>query len=355
MKTYQIVEVAGKNNDAGTKAVQDAAVIAKKNGFTPVYVKMCTTKEGALAKAERQLGFWYDWRAAYRAIEPDSIVLLQNPFHYKQLTREKVLRKLKEVKKVKFISLVHDVEELRRFRYDDYYKSEFESMLALVDVLIVHNDRMAEFFRQRGVPEEKLVLLHIFDYLQDHEPAAAPAFEKKITVAGNLDTKKCAYIKELSRLHDVEVQLYGSNFDPAMKDCAHIHYGGSFPPDEIPSKLTGGFGLVWDGTSIDGCQGDAGQYLRYNNPHKLSLYLSSGLPVVIWSGAAEADLVKKYNVGITVDSLLKLPDQMAQLTEGDYNTMRNNTKTLAQKLKHGYYAEQALKKALCIIKKNETI
>ena len=283
------------------------------------------------------------------------IVLLQNPFHYKQLTREKVLRKLKEVKKVKFISLVHDVEELRRFRYDDYYKSEFESMLALVDVLIVHNDRMAEFFRQRGVPEEKLVLLHIFDYLQDHEPATAPAFEKKITVAGNLDTKKCAYIKELSRLHDVEVQLYGSNFDPAMKDCAHIHYGGSFPPDEIPSKLTGGFGLVWDGTSIDGCQGDAGQYLRYNNPHKLSLYLSSGLPVVIWSGAAEADLVKKYNVGITVDSLLKLPDQMAQLTEGDYNTMRNNTKTLAQKLKHGYYAEQALKKALCIIKKNETI
>ena len=174
-------------------------------------------------------------------------------------------------------------------------------------------------------------------------------------MAGNLDTKKCAYIKELSELKGVEVQLYGPNFDPAMKEVAHIHYGGSFSPDEIPSKLTSGFGLVWDGTSIDGCQGDAGQYLRYNNPHKLSLYLSSGLPVVIWSGAAEAEFVKKYNVGITVDSLMKLPDQMSQLTEGDYNIMRENTKTLAQKLKRGYYAERALKKALCIIKKNETI
>lgn len=346
MKTYQIVEVAGKNNDAGTKAVQDAAVIAKKNGFTPVYVKMCTTKEGALAKAERQLGFWYDWRAAYRAIEPDSIVLLQNPFHYKQLTREKVLRKLKEVKKVKFISLVHDVEELRRFRYDDYYKSEFESMLALVDVLIVHNDRMAEFFRQRGVPEEKLVLLHIFDYLQDHEPAVAPAFEKKITVAGNLDTKKCAYIKELSRLHDVEVQLYGSNFDPAMKDCAHIHYGGSFPPDEIPSKLTGGFGLVWDGTSIDGCHGDAGQYLRYNNPHKLSLYLSSGLPVVIWSGAAEADFVQQHRVGIVVDSLFDLPKKMAELTVAEYLSIAQNVEKVAKDLIKGVYLGEALKETL---------
>lgn len=346
MKTYQIVEVAGKNNDAGTKAVQDVAVIAKKNGFTPVYVKMCTTKEGALAKAERQLGFWYDWRAAYRAIEPDSIVLLQNPFHYKQLTREKVLRKLKEVKKVKFISLVHDVEELRRFRYDDYYKSEFESMLALVDVLIVHNDRMAEFFRQRGVPEEKLVLLHIFDYLQDHEPATAPAFEKKITVAGNLDTKKCAYIKELSRLHDVEVQLYGSNFDPAMKDCAHIHYGGSFPPDEIPSKLTGGFGLVWDGTSIDGCHGDAGQYLRYNNPHKLSLYLSSGLPVVIWSGAAEADFVQQHRVGIVVDSLFDLPKKMAELTVAEYLSIAQNVEKVAKDLIKGVYLGEALKETL---------
>lgn len=346
MKKYQIVEVAGKHNDAGTKAVQDAAIIAERSGFEPVYVKMCTTKDGVLAKSERQIGYWHDWNAVYRAIEPKSIVLLQNPFHHKQLTREKTLRKLKNLKKVKFISLVHDVEELRKFRYNDYYKREFETMLEIADVLIVHNDWMAEFFKQHGVPEKKLVVLEIFDYLQDSESAAVPTFEKKITVAGNLDTKKCAYIKGLSELQGVEVQLYGPNFDPAMKGCTHIHYGGSFPPDEIPSKLTSGFGLVWDGTSIEGCQGDAGQYLRYNNPHKLSLYLSSGLPVVIWSGAAEADYVREHQVGITVNSLLDLADRMAQMTEEDYNSFAKNAAVVARSLTRGTYLGKALKKAL---------
>lgn len=346
MKTYQIVEVAGKNNDAGTKAVQDATTIAEESGFKSVFVKMRTTRDGALAKAVRQIGYWNDWNMVYHAIEPESIVLLQNPFHYKQLTREKILRKLKDIKKVKFISLVHDVEELRKFRYNDYYKHEFETMLEIVDVLIVHNDRMAEFFKQRGVPEEKIVVLEIFDYLQDNEPATTPTFEKKITVAGNLDTKKCVYIKELSELKGVEVQLYGPNFDPAMKEAAHIHYGGSFPPDEIPSKLTSGFGLVWDGTSIDGCHGDAGQYLRYNNPHKLSLYLSSGLPVVIWSGAAEADFVQQHRVGIVVDSLFDLPKKMAELTVAEYHSIAQNVEKVAKDLIKGVYLGEALKETL---------
>ena len=350
MKTYQIVEVAGKNNDAGTKAVQDATTIAEESGFKSVFVKMRTTRDGALAKAERQIGYWNDWNMVYHAIEPESIVLLQNPFHYKQLTREKILRKLKDIKKVKFISLVHDVEELRKFRYNDYYKHEFETMLEIVDVLIVHNDRMAEFFKQRGVPEEKIVVLEIFDYLQDNEPATTPTFEKKITVAGNLDTKKCVYIKELSELKGVEVQLYGPNFDPAMKEAAHIHYGGSFPPDEIPSKLTSGFGLVWDGTSIDGCHGDAGQYLRYNNPHKLSLYLSSGLPVVIWSGAAEADYVQKNQVGIIVNSLRDLTGRMNQMTQDDYRLWSQNTADVSKKLMSGMYLRDALKKAIDVVR-----
>ncbi len=39
MKLYQIVETSDKNNDAGTKAVQDAAIIAENVGLKPVYIK----------------------------------------------------------------------------------------------------------------------------------------------------------------------------------------------------------------------------------------------------------------------------------------------------------------------------
>ena len=69
---------------------------------------------------------------------------------------------IKRKKHVKFISLIHDVEELRAFRYNDYYKGEFEFMLRIADVLIVHNAVMKQFFIERGVSEEKIVTLEIF-------------------------------------------------------------------------------------------------------------------------------------------------------------------------------------------------
>ena len=56
------------------------------------------------------------------------------------------------------------------------------------------------------------------------------------------------------------------------------------------------FGLVWDGTSLDGCNGRYGEYLKFNNPHKTSLYLSCGIPVIIWKEAALADFVEEHKV-----------------------------------------------------------
>ena len=56
-------------------------------------------------------------------------------------------------------------------------------------------------------------------------------------------------------------------------------YFGSFLPDELPAALEGGFGLVWDGDSAETCSGVFGEYLRYNNSHKASLYLASGFPL----------------------------------------------------------------------------
>ena len=56
---------------------------------------------------------------------------------------------------------------------------------------------------------------------------------------------------------------------------------GSFLPDELPSALEGSFGLVWDGDSSKTCSGVFGEYLRYNNSHKASLYLASGFPIIV--------------------------------------------------------------------------
>ena len=91
--------------------------------------------------------------------------------------------------------------------------------------------------------------------------------------------------------------------------------------------------------------------MKYNNPHKLSLYLSSGLPVVIWDKAAEAVFVKNNKLGIAVNSLFELQSKLENITEDDYNEMARNVAVIAEKLKKGYYAGKALQKSMDILTK----
>lgn len=349
MKKYQIYETLDGGYHAGTKANGDISIIAERLGFEKVVVRQITQKEGALAKAQRQITWRKDFQAAYDRIESNSIVLLQHPFHHNQLTRNKILQKLKSEKHVKYICVVHDVEKLRAFRYNDYYKNEFQFMLDIGDAFIVHNEKMLKYFESLGVERSKLINLEIFDYLDEtsYEDKKI-SFEKSITVAGNLDTTKCGYIRKLGNL-GIKVNLFGPNFDEQMKSNNNITYFGSFPPNDIPSHLNKGFGLVWDGTSIDGCQGLSGQYLKYNNPHKLSLYLSSGLPVVIWKDAAEAKYVMDNKVGIAVNSLTELKSIFDAMDENSYYELCENVKYISKLLRKGHFATKAIKEAEALL------
>ena len=349
MDIYQIVEITEQFNHAGTKATADISVVAEQMGIKKLYLKMRTTKEGNMAKAQRQAGYYFDWNKCYKSISDGSIVLLQHPFHYPQLTREKRLYRLKKDKKVKIISVVHDVEKLRAFRYNDYYKREFDVMLDIADVIIVHNQAMLDWFVECGVPAEKLVNLKLFDYLVDSPVPKAVTYENSINIAGNLDVTKCGYIGQLGQLKDVKVNLYGPNFDEKMRQCDNINYHGSFPVDEIPNQLNKGFGLVWDGESIDGCKGLSGQYLRYNNPHKMSLYIASGLPIVIWKEAAQARFVEETGIGICVDRLYDLKDAFERVTREDYLEMCGHVNKIRDNLVTGMFTRDAIVAAIDLL------
>ena len=349
MKRYQIVELNTEYNHAGSKAVQDVYEIARSLGYEANIIRTATTADSLMAKIQRQIFFFIDWLKAYFSIASNSIVFIQNPYHHKQLIRNWVLEGLKRKKNVKFISLVHDVEELRKSLYNNYYKSEFDTMLSLADVIIVHNDKMKDFFIKKGFSETKLVSLKIFDYLIDSQPSNSNVkFERSISIAGNLDIKKSAYISQLGKL-GVVVNLYGPNFSHLLEKYKEIKYHGSFPASDIPNHLNSGFGLVWDGDSIDSCSGDFGEYLQYNNPHKLSLYLASGIPVVIWDKAAESKFVKENNLGLCVSSLYELQDKLNSITEHEFNEMVDNVEKQTDLLTHGKYTEASILEAEKII------
>ena len=343
MKKYQIVELNTEYNHAGSKAVQDVFDVAKKLGYEAEVIRTATSIDSLWGKIRRQALFFIDWFKIYFSIKPNSLVLIQTPYHHKQLIRNWVLSKLKRDKKVKFISLVHDVEELRKSLYNNYYKNEFNFMLSIADSIIVHNDTMKAFFIKKGIPENKLVSLKIFDYLMDKEATSKNViFERAISIAGNLDINKSAYIAQLGKL-GIIVHLYGPNFSHSLEQYEDIQYHGSFPASEIPNQLNSGFGLVWDGNSIDTCSGDFGEYLQYNNPHKLSLYLASGIPVVIWDKAAEADFVRKHNLGICVSSLSELKDKLEQISEKNYQEMIKNVANISTLLRYGEHTKNSIR------------
>ena len=348
MDLFQIenVEVLANHNHAGAKAPADVVQIAETLGFKRMTVRTLLAQNVA-EKVKKQLTSIKDWMQCGSAMTENSVLLLQCPFWHHQINRYSVLADLKSKKNVKIIALVHDVEELRGAMYNDYLKSEFQEMLSLADCIIVHNPVMKQFFLNKGVSEDKLVVLQIFDYLQPSDTYKKPRFERAISIAGNLDVTKSKYLEQLSDIPEIGIHMYGPNF--TLESNERIQYHGSFPTDQIASELTGGFGLVWDGESIESCTGQFGNYLRYNNPHKLSLYLSSGLPVVIWSEAAEAAFVKKHQVGVCVASLRELTSVLGNLTVSEYEQMAENVKVIRQKLISGEYTKEALQKALKIV------
>ena len=347
MTKYQIIETIENSNHAGSKAVKDVKEIAEELGFKPVNIKNRSFgKQSFITRILNQLSCFFYWITVYVRIEKKSVVLMQWPYRRRQIGYRFIMKNLKRIKKCKIVSIVHDVEELRTIYFSKHIKNDFDLMSSISDVLIVHNERMKEFFISKGICEDKLIVLEIFDYLTNAKENFIPEFSKSIVIAGNLDKTKSPYLSKLSLVKDVSFQLYGPNVDQNLLKSKNIEYMGSVAPDELPQHLNSGFGLVWDGDSIDTCSGNTGNYLRYNNPHKLSLYIASGLPVVIWSEAAEASFVKKYDVGLTVASLEELSRKLQLLTESEYNRYARNVSVLAKKLVNGEFTQKAVNDAV---------
>ena len=140
--------------------------------------------------------------------------------------------------------------------------------------------------------------------------------------------------------------------DPAPKYPANVSYEGLYQAEELPKYLKGDFGLVWDGTSLDGNGGIYADYQHYNAPHKTSLYLSSGMPVIVWKQAAISKFILDEQVGIAVDRLDNLDEILHQISDEEYQKLQSNAQKLAEKLRNGMMIKNAIRQAEEIIDRN---
>lgn len=347
-KCYYITEESGKEFNALTKAREDVNHILDSLGWERMTVHRKKENQNKLIHYLR-MGFLTptDWKKIGQRMETDGVLLIQfpilNSLFFNNIAAG-ILEKTKVKKNIKIIVLIHDLDSIRFPGEKEKQENHEKNFWDLADVIIVHNYRMKEYLQKQGV-QKPMIELGIFDYLMEKkEIRERKSHFREVVIAGNLNGNKTQYLRELRKLKTLDFRLYGPGFEEGMKD-QNVVYKGVYPPDQLPDKIRGGWGLIWDGSSLNGCQGNYGEYLKYNNPHKTSFYLAMEMPVIIWKKAAMARFVEENQIGITVDSLEELPDIINRISYEKYKEIAGNTRKVSEKIRAGKYLQEALKES----------
>lgn len=247
----------------------------------------------------------------------------------------------------KVITLIHDLGSFRRkaLTPDQEIKRLNHS-----DYIIADNENMKRWIKNAGC-RSMLGTLEVWDYLSSTTNHGDHSVDGPYTVvyAGALNRRKNTFLYEWGEyITAYKVRIYGNGFKPeyAKGGADKFEIMGFVKSDDLIATAGGHFGLVWDGDSVDACTGACGEYLRYNTPHKTSLYLRCGLPIIIWKEAAMARFVSENGIGLCIGSLRELDSLLASTTPDDYRRMADNARAVGEKLAGGYYIKAAITEAI---------
>lgn len=353
MNYYAVEQIPAKNKyNAGSKARNDIAAILSESGVLPLYADFRKTypeNSSAAEKIRKHFEYRRTWYRAFSTLKKGDIVYIQYPVSHSTFFLNFLFSRCRK-RGIICVAVIHDLEILRKFLTAGHLSAMNRLRCVLASRrlnqfsrIIAHNDVMKRYLTGFcGIPENRITSLEIFDYLTEDNAVKSPDEAWKVRdhviIAGNLNEDKAGYVYGLPS-RPVFV-LYGAGFTGDAG--TNILYKGAFPPDELPSALHGAFGLVWDGPDCSTCSGITGNYLRYNNPHKVSLYLASGIPVIIWKHAAMAAFVRKNGCGITVGSVGEISRRIDAVSEEEYRKMKRCAEQVGYRLRHGYYTKKAL-------------
>ena len=87
--------------------------------------------------------------------------------------------------------------------------------------------------------------------------------------------------------------------------------------------------------------------MRYNCPHKVSMYVVTERPIIIWKDAAMAEYVVSHKLGISVSSLRTIKESVLKVSDAEYDEMLRNIKTEKERLVKGGTLDSVLKEHIC--------
>lgn len=335
MKKYIITGVEGNKQIATSKAREDISFFLKDLEFSDLKIKIPKSKLKKALFSKSEL------LTELNKVEEEAILVFQYPL-YSHFLEDAFLSKIKNKNKIKKILLLHDVESLRFYKDNRVEIDREINFFNHFDIIISHNTKMSMWLKSVGVMKP-LIDLELFDYSEKTENVLSKK-EDPIIFAGNLIKSK--FLTKLKI--DTPLKLYGINPNE-LEYATNISYEGSYEASKLGEHIIGGFGLVWDGDSIETCTGVTGEYMRFNNPHKISLYLAKGLPIIIWKESALSSFVVENGLGFLVDDLSSIDRILSSMTESDYEKMQTNVLKFSQKIRHGAFIKKAINESLRII------
>ena len=343
MRKYLLDEKIGLSYNASSKARDDIAYFIgtyQSSDGKKYHVLGNNDKTRAKNQIEKAVIGFKCMLSVFDAIKRDDVLLVQS-----SLVVLKQITLMKRLKGFKTIYLIHDVDSLRDAYEDDKKNGKTIDILNQQDVIISHNVHMTKELRRRGLKTD-VVELEIFDYYVDigtlNNSFRKNHDRQSVVFAGNLSPNKTGFLYKLDDSDSLgyEINVYGRK----EIDFTKLNYIGCFPPEALPEKLEGSYGLIWEGNDFS-YNVTTHPYIMYNNPHKASLYVVSGLPIIIWSKAALADLVQSEGIGVVIDSVDEIEEKISKITPEVYNEMMLNLKRFSNSIVSGQHVHDAIRKA----------
>ncbi len=324
------------STSAGNKAKSDYEDIMAAEGAVNIGLRRTFGDNKALAFVRNLAGV----ARASLSLRRGDVLVLQYPV-------KKYFSFLCRVARARGVRVVAFIHDLGTFRRRALTVEKEISRLAMAGEVIAANASMASWLRARGL-SVPVYEMGLHDYLSTARPAAdvaVPRRKTEVVYAGSLNRRKNSFLADLCVLPRTwNLHIFGDMGDAAGDSPAAVEIHGYMDSDTFISRAGGGFGLVWDGDSLDACTGAFGEYLRYNTPHKASFYLRAGMPLIVWSGSALAPVVRSFGAGLVIDSLRSLDDALASLTDDAYTAMRRAAAALADDIASGAAMRRQLRR-----------
>lgn len=244
----------------------------------------------------------------------------------------------RDLKKIFFI---HDIPPLQNEGVPQSLE-QYISFFNRADLIILPSQAMVDFLKVRGLTVPKIVIQRMWDSPVVIDMTKKPVFRKRFNFATSIVSFIYPFIYNWNSAR-IELAITADPEQYIWENKKDIHFLGWHNNQNMLAtalRESGGFGLLWRDNPM------MMEYMKLNACCKLGTYLSAGIPVIVQSSLPEADVIRRKNLGITVDSLEEAVECVEHMTPEEYNQMVQNVDLFSYLVREGYFTKKMLTDAV---------